>query len=98
LPHLVLSRLGVDDAVLAGDLLAVALLVLRLLLDELLDGRLELVVDDLVLALLQPEAAVCRALRVALQLRDLPPDGCVLELRLCDQIVQLPLRGPVVAR
>lgn len=62
-----------------------------------MDGRLELVVDDLVLALLEAEAAVRRALGVALELRDLAADRRVLELRLRHQVVELALRVAVVA-
>lgn len=62
-----------------------------------MDGGLELVVDDLVLALLEAEAAVRRALGVALELRDLAADGRVLELRLRHQVVELALRVAVVA-
>jgi hypothetical protein len=78
--HLLLGRLRVDDAVLAGDLLAEPLLVLLLLLEILLDGVLEVGVEALKLTLLEPEGAVRRALRVGLELLDLAANRRVLDL------------------
>jgi len=96
--HLLLGRVRVDDAVLTGDLLAVALLVLLLLLQEALDRVLEVGVEAVELALLEPEAAVRRALRVGLELLDLAADRRVLELRRGDLVVQRLPRRVVAAR
>jgi hypothetical protein len=87
--HLLVGRFRVDDAVLAGDLLAVALLVLLLLLQKGLDRVAEVVVEVLELPLLDCKAAVRRALRVGLELLDLAADRRVLELRRRHQVVQL---------
>lgn len=89
----------VDDSVLAHDLLAAALSVGLLLLQELLDGVLEIIVETVELALLQGKGAVlgCRPLRIRLQRLDLVLDGRVLELRFGDLGVKLGLSMAVGA-
>lgn len=95
--HFLLGSVGVDDAILAGNLLAVALLILLLLAQEPLDRLLEVVVEAFELALLKAEAAVRRALRVGLELLDLAADRRVLHLCLRHQGLELPLRRAVAA-
>jgi hypothetical protein len=94
---LLLGRGGIDDAVLAGDLLAAARLVLLLLLEEPVNGVFKVSVEALELALLDGEAAVLRALSVRFQALHLAPDGRVLDLRRRHEVVQLAPRGIVTA-
>lgn len=96
--HLVLGRVRVDDAVLAGDLLAVALLVLLLFAHVPLQLVLELLVDRLQLALLDGEGVVLRALRVRLERAEGVANPRVGQLRVLDQVVELALRRRVGAR
>lgn len=93
----ILGRLRIDNAILAGDLLPVPLLVLLLLLDELLDLGFILVVERLELALLEVEGAVRGALGVGLDLPDLVADARVEQLRLAYELLELSLGGPVAA-
>lgn len=89
LGNFLLARVGVDDTVLAGDLLAVALAVLLLLGHVALQLALEVVVEGLELALLQGVGAVGCTLAVALQQTQLVADLGVLELGLGDELLEL---------
>ena len=91
LVDLLLGGVGVDDAELAGDLVAVALLVLLLLGEVALDLLLEVVVEAVELAGLEALAAVGGALGVDLEGADLVADRRVLELRVGHQVLELGL-------
>lgn len=97
LAHLLLGCFGVDDPVLAGDLVAVPVTVLLLLLQVVLKLLLEVAVKGLELPLLHAGAAVGGALDVGLEGPDLVPDTGVLELSGGDQVVETALGGVIGA-
>jgi len=87
---------GIDDAILAGDLVPVALLVLLLFLQIRLDLFLEVVVEALDLALLHAEESVMGPLAVRLEQSHLVADAGVLELRRRHQVLELRVGARVV--
>lgn len=97
LAHLVLGCVGVDDPVLAGDLVAVPFAVLLLLLQVVLKLLLEITVEGLELPLLHAGGAVGGALDVGLEGLDLVADTGVLELGGSDQVVETALGSVVCA-
>lgn len=97
LAHLLLGSVGVDDPVLAGDLVAVPIAILLLLLEVVLELLLEVAVEGLELPLLHAGAAVGGALDIGLEVPDLVADAGVLELGGGDQVVETALGGVVGA-
>ena len=93
--HLLVGGVGVDDAVLARDLLLVALAVGALLGLVLLEPVLELRLERADLRVLGDSAA--RPRRVRLQVLDLVPDPRVQDLRLRHQVLQRRRRAAVWA-
>jgi len=94
--NLLLGGFRVDDQELPGNLLAVLLSIVLLLLQVLADLLLEVLVQRPELVHLEGARAVGGALRVLLQALDLVADGPVLDLRLRDQGLEL-LRCRAVA-
>lgn len=97
LAHLVLGCVGVDNPVLAGDLVAVPIAVLLLLLQVVLELLLEVTVEGLELPLLHAGTSVGGALDIGLEGPDLVADAGVLELGGGDQVVETALGGVVGA-
>ena len=81
-----LAGLGIDNAVLAGNLLLVALAVGALLVLVLLKAILKLSLEGADLRVLGDSAAGAR--RVRLQVLDLVADARVQDLRLRHQVLQ----------
>lgn len=97
LAHLVLGCVGVDDPVLAGDLVAIPLAVLLLLLHVVLQLLFKVTVESLELSLLHAGTAVGGALDVGLEGPNLVTDTSVFELSRGDQVVEAALGGVVGA-
>lgn len=95
--HLLLGCVGVDDPVLTGDLVAVPIAVLLLLLQVVLELLLEVAVEGLELPLLHAGGAIGGALDVGLEGPDLVADASVLELSGGDQVVKTALGGIIGA-
>lgn len=87
--HLSFRRFRVDDAVLAGDLITVALLVIPLYALVLVELGLEKGLEGLQLCVLGVAGAVCRLGKVALESLDAVLDGRVADLGLGDVLLEL---------